>query len=151
MVSKVDVSNSDLIEKVAIELKAMPELRAPEWAAFAKTGAHTERPPQKEDWWHMRAAAVLRSVSERGPVGVNKLRTKFGGKRRRGHQPPEFRKGSGSIIRMVLQQLDEAGLTIKSDKGVHKGRIITAKGRSLLDKTAAGMVGRKPKAPGKHE
>ena len=42
-------------------------------------------------------------------------------------------KGSGAIIRKALQQLEAAGL-VETVKG--KGRVVTNKGRSLLDKLA---------------
>ena len=93
----------------------------------------------------MRAAAVLRSVYMLGPIGVSKLRTKYGGKKRRGHKMSHFRKGSGNVIRKLLQQLEKAGLIKFVEKGVHKGRIITPKGMSILDKTAISISKSKPK------
>ena len=107
-----DVYPNDLIEKAAEELKKVEAVKPPVWVTFVKTGVHRERAPLDKDWWYMRAAAVLRSVALLGPIGVSKLRTKYGGKKRRGHQPPIFRRGSGSIIRKVLQQLDKAGFKI---------------------------------------
>lgn len=135
-----DVPISELIQKAAEELKNIPEIKAPEWALMVKTGAHKERPPMKKDWWHTRAAAVLRSIHKLGPVGISKLRTKYGGKKNRGVRPEAFRKGSGSIIRKILQQFDSAGLTKKAEKGIHKGRVITAKGKKFLDNVAANIM-----------
>ena len=43
-------------------------------------------------------------------------------------------KGSGAIIRRVLQQLEKAGYVRTTEKN---GRELTNSGRSLLDKTAA--------------
>jgi small subunit ribosomal protein S19e len=92
------------------------------------------------DWWHVRAAAVLRSVGRLGPVGVSKLRGKYGGKKNRGHKPNQFQKGSGNIIRKVLQQLEAAKLIKQTKVGVHKGRVLTPEGHSLLDKAAVGIM-----------
>ncbi len=128
------VPQNDLIEEVALELQKM--IKAPEWAAFVKTGAHKERPPLRSDWWYVRAAAILRSVYLLGPIGVSKLRTKYGGKKNRGFKPERFVKGSGAVIRKILQQLEEQGLVKQGEKGVHKGRIITPKGVSLLSQAA---------------
>ena len=141
-----DVYPNELIEKVAEKLKSVEAIKAPVWAAFAKTGAHNERAPLEGDWWYTRAAAVLRSIAILGPIGVSKLRTKYGGKKRRGHKKAEFRKGSGSVIRKILQQLEKAELIKFSEKGVHKGRVLGPKGKSLLDKTAAEISKAKPKA-----
>jgi len=131
-----DVSKTDLIEKAAEELKNMPELTQPEWATFVKTGVHKERPPMRDDWWHVRAAAVLTRIAKVGPIGVSKLRVKYGGKKRRGHKPAHFYRGSGNILRKILQQLEKAGLAKQETKGVHKGRIITPKGASILGKAS---------------
>ena len=146
MPSIYEVYPNELIEKTAEKLKQIEEIKAPEWSIFVKTGPHKERPPMDNDWWFFRAAAILRSVYRLGPVGVNKLRTKYGGKKRRGHQPPTFKKGSGNIIRKCLQQLEKAGLVKNIEKGQHKGRILTPKGVSLLDKTAGEILKTKPKS-----
>ena len=68
-----EVSANDLIPKVAEELKKLDEMQPPKWAAFCKTGMHRERPPTDDDWWYVRAAAILRTVALRGPIGVSKL------------------------------------------------------------------------------
>ena len=136
MPSIYDVPFNTLIKRTAVELKKLPEIKPPAWSAYAKTGMHKERPPLLVDWWHIRAAAVLRSIAKLGPVGVSKLRTKYGGKKNRGHKPEHFYRGSGSIIRKVLQQLEAAKLIKQTKIGVHKGRVLTPAGHSLLDKTA---------------
>ena len=101
-----------LIRKVAEELRKRKEITPPEWAAFAKTGAHKEMPPEDPDWWYVRAAAVLRRVYVDGPLGVERMRSFYGGNKNRGSKPNAFRKGSGSILRKSLQQLEAAGLII---------------------------------------
>ncbi len=137
MSSIFDVPTNDLIEGIAEELKKIPELKAPDWAIFVKTGVHKERPPLKRDWWYVRCAALLRKISLFGPIGTEKLRTQYGGKKNRGHKPEHFFKGSGSIIRKAMQGLEKAGLVKQSDKTGNKGRIITPKARSLMDKVAS--------------
>lgn len=129
-----DVSQQALIEQVAKDLAK--HLQKPEWADYVKTGVHKERPPTRDDWWQVRAAAVLRTVHLKGPIGVEKLRTKYGGLQNRGVKPSRFAKGSGSILRHILQQLETAGLIKQAEQGVHKGRVTTAKGASLLHAAA---------------
>lgn len=146
MVSIHDVPASELIAKLASELKKKGEMKAPEWASYVKTGAHKERPPKEEDWWHIRSAAVLRTIYKDGPVGVSKLCSKYGGRKNRGVKRHRFYKGSGKVIRTILQQLDAAGLTKKIEKG--KGRQITPAGQSLLDQCAKKVA---PKKDGKVE
>ena len=146
MKSIYNVPQNELIEKIALELKKVASIKAPAWSEFAKTGTHKERAPAREDWWHVRAAAILRTIAKIGPIGVSKLRIKYGGKKNRGVKPEKFYKGSGKIIRLILQQLEEAELVKKAEKGIHKGRIIAPKGASLLDKVAAQLSGKKPQA-----
>ncbi len=140
-----DVYPNELIEKTAEELKKIEEIKPPTWSVFAKTGAHKERAPLEKDWWYTRAAAILRTIYVLGPIGVSKLRTKYGGKKRRGHKKAHFRKGSGSVIRKILQQLEKAELAKFVEKGVHKGRVAAPKGKALLDKTAIAILKTKEK------
>lgn len=123
------------LEEVKEELKKLEQIKPPVWADFVKTGMAKERPPVKDDWWYMRAASILRTVAIKGPIGVAKLRTKYGSKKNRGVKPERFYKGSGNILRKALQQLEAAGLIEQKDVKGHKGRVLTKKGQSLLDKT----------------
>ena len=129
MTTVYDVPADHIIRRVAEELKKRKEIVPPEWAAFAKTGVHKEMPPEDPDWWFIRAAAVLRRVYVDGPLGVERMRSFYGGKKNRGSRPNAFRKGSGSILRKALQQLEAAGLIIH-DK---TGRKVSPAGMSFLD------------------
>lgn len=131
MVSALDVEPAKLVERLKEELKKLEEVKPPLWSKFVKSGRHRERPPEQEDFWYIRAASILRQLYKR-PVGVERLRTYYGGRRDRGHRPSKFFKASGNIIRKILQQLEKAGLIEKSKEG----RKLTPKGRSMLDKIA---------------
>ncbi|AEC52819.1 30S ribosomal protein S19e [Pyrococcus sp. NA2] len=133
MATVYDVPGDLLVERVAQKLKEIPEIKPPEWAPFVKTGRHKERLPEQEDWWYYRVASILRRVYLDGPVGIERLRTYYGGRKNRGHAPEKFYKAGGSIIRKALQQLEAAGFV---EKVPGKGRVITPKGRSFLDKIA---------------
>ena len=129
MITVYDVPVDRLIAKAAMELKEKAEITAPEWAPFVKTGTHREMPPEDPEWWYTRAAAVLRRVYVDGPVGVERMRSVYGGKKNRGSKPGKSVKGSGSILRKSLQQLEAAGFVAKQKNG----RIITPAGASFLD------------------
>ncbi len=131
-----DVDPSALINKLAEELKKIKEISPPEWAIFVKTGNFKDRPPAEKDWWYKRAASMLRKIYILGPIGVSKLRTKYGGRKNRGYKPERYVKGSGNIIRKILQQLEKSDLIKQIVKKKHKGRILTPKGMSLIDKTS---------------
>jgi len=129
MTTVYDVPPDHIIRRVAEELKKKKEIVPPAWAAFAKTGVHKEMPPEDPDWWFIRAAAVLRRVYVDGPLGVERMRSFYGGNKNRGSKPNAFRKGSGSILRKSLQQLEAAGLVIH-DK---TGRRVSPEGMKFLD------------------
>lgn len=135
MVNALEVPADMLIRRVAEKLKKeYPQVKPPLWAYFAKTGVHKERPPEDKDWWYVRAASMLRKLYKSGePIGIETFRVIYGGRQNRGVAPEKFRKGSGSIARKILQQLEAAGLVTKIPG---KGRTLTPQGRSLLDKTA---------------
>jgi len=132
-----DCDSSELVEKAAEELKKIDAIEPPTWTMFVKTGVHKERPPTKKDWWYVRSASILKQIYRLGPIGVSKLRTKYGGKKNRGVKTEHFYKGSGSIIRKIIQQLEKEGFVKKDQKNKHKGRVITAKGKKFLDDIAA--------------
>ncbi|MBN2368300.1 30S ribosomal protein S19e [Candidatus Woesearchaeota archaeon] len=134
MVSIYDVSPRELIEEAAKQLEKMPEMAPPEWASFVKTGRHNERPPAEKNWWYIRSAAVLRAIYKLGPIGVSKLRTKYGGRKNRGHKPDKTFKSGGNILRKIMQKLELIGFVKQAQVGVHKGRMITPQGKSFIDK-----------------
>ncbi len=136
-----DVDSTKLIENTALELEKNENIKPEAWASFVKTGISRERPPVNKNWWYVRAAAVLRKVLLLGPVGTEKLRVKYGSRKNRGNKPSKFYKSSGNIIRKVLQQLESAKLIRHTEKGVHKGRIVTKEGKELLDKVAKNILG----------
>jgi small subunit ribosomal protein S19e len=129
MTTVYDVPADHIIRRSAEELKKRKEIVPPAWAAFAKTGAHKEMPPEDPDWWFTRVAAVLRRVYVDGPMGVERMRSFYGGNKNRGSRPNAFRKGSGSILRKSFQQLEAAGLIIH-DK---TGRKVSPAGMAFLD------------------
>ena len=104
---------------------------------FAKTGQHKERPTIEQDFWFKRAASILRQIYIKGTVGVQRLRTRYGGRKDRGMKPPEFRKAGGKIIRVILQQAESAGL-LEKVKGKKSGRKLTDKGKNLLESLGDG-------------
>ena len=135
-----DVNPSILIQRAADELKKDASFKAPDWAKFAKTGMSRERAPMQLDWWHIRAAAVLRKIYILGPVGTSKLRRKFGGRKNEGMAPERFHIGAGNHLRKMLQQFEKAGFAKQVEKGVHKGRVLTPKGQAFLERIASEML-----------
>jgi small subunit ribosomal protein S19e len=123
-------------DKLAEALKKIPEFKMPEWALFVKTGVCKARPPENNDWWYNRAASILRQIYIKGVVGVNRLRNKYGDRKNRGMKPEIFAKGSGKIIRTILQSAEKAGMLEKvldSKDGKRKGRKITQAGKKFLE------------------
>jgi len=134
VVTVYDVPPDRLIRALAVYLKErVGEVKPPEWAFYAKTGAHAERIPEDPDWWYVRAASIMRKLYIHGPVGIERLRTAYGGRADLGMKRKHFKKAGGSSIRKILQQLESAGLVTKVNR---KGRTLTPLGRSLMDRVA---------------
>ena len=131
MVTVHDVPAGKLIEKAAEELEKMG-LEKPEFVNYVKSGSHAERRPEQKNFWYLRLASLLRQAYTKPSVGVNRLRTHYGGKKNRGAKPGKHRDAGGAIVRRGLQQLEKIGF-IKKEK---TGRTITGKGRAFLDKLA---------------
>ncbi|MCS7130200.1 MAG: 30S ribosomal protein S19e [Archaeoglobaceae archaeon] len=129
--SVYDVPAELLISRVAEKLK--DAVSPPEWAKYVKTGVNRERAPDQPDWWYIRLASIFRRIYIDGPVGIERLRTYYGGRKRRGVRPAHFAKGSGAIVRNALHQLEQLGFVKKTSKG----RVLTPAGRSYLDKIAS--------------
>jgi small subunit ribosomal protein S19e len=124
-----------LIDRLAQHLKSnIDSVRPPEWAPFVKTGVHAQRAPENPEWWYVRCASMLRKIYIKGPIGIEHLRSKYGGRKDRGVRPEHTTKGSGAIIRNALKQLEEAGFVETSKR---RGRIVTPQGRRLLDSLSA--------------
>ncbi|KAF5071955.1 30S ribosomal protein S19e [Methanobacterium aggregans] len=137
MTTIYDVPADSLISEVANELSENKKVNPPEWTSFVKTGVHKERRPESPDWWYVRCASILRKVYMDGPVGINSLRTYYGGKKDEGTSPEKFKKGSGAIIRGALHQLEDAGFVAKAGD---EGRIVTPAGKSFLDKASNKII-----------
>lgn len=134
------VNPQELVKRAGEELKKQKLVQGPEWSKFVKTGHHKARLPDDPEWWYSRAAAVLKTIYKLGPIGTQKLRVKYGGRKRRGYSSERFYPASGAVIRKILQQLEKAGLIKQTQKGAHKGRVLTPQGISFLDKIAVGLA-----------
>lgn len=133
MASVKSANTAALLGAAAQKLKGMEALKQPEWSAFVKTGAGKNRPPEQEDWWYMRAASVLRKLYLSESIGTANLKKVYGNRKNRGHKPEHKYKASGKVIRVMLQQLEAAGLAKKEKEG---GRSITPAGKMLLKEAA---------------
>ncbi|MBM3247501.1 30S ribosomal protein S19e [Candidatus Pacearchaeota archaeon] len=120
--------------KLAEALKKLEEFKMPEWAVYVKTSVSKIRPPEDtEGWWYRRVASILRQIYLNKVVGVQRLRVKYGSKKNRGSKPEAFKKASGKIIRVMLQQSEKAGFLEKVTQGRRFGRKLTKKGTEFLE------------------
>ena len=139
MTTYYDVPADQLIVDLAERLHAFDAITPPEWAAHVKTGSHRERPPTQDDWWHTRAASMLRKVAKKGPIGTNRITQEYGGSKDRGVKRNKAVSGSRNISRKILQQLVESGLvdnSLNAAGTVNFGKVLTPAGHSLLDDVA---------------
>lgn len=128
-----EVPAASLLPRLAAELRQQPSIKPPTWAAFSRTGVHTERAPVQTDWWYLRSASVLRKLHTTGASGVTRLSAEYGGRRDRGSAPYHARRGSRSVAREILQQLEKAGLVQQVRL---RGRTLSPRGEKLLAKVS---------------
>lgn len=134
MPTPYDVPAQILITKLAKYIKDnIDQVTPPPWTPYTKTGSYAIRQPQNQHWWYTRCASLLRKAYMRGPIGVERLRAQYGGRKDCGTLPEHVRKGAGGNIRKIFQQLEAAGL-VENVKG--QGRVLTGEGRRLLDTIA---------------
>ncbi|MFX0033424.1 MAG: 40S ribosomal protein S19 [Promethearchaeota archaeon] len=132
------VEPAKLIKSIAEKLKEYPEIKPPEGSQFWKTAFFKEvAPVDSENFWYMRCASLLRKIRKFGPIGVNKLRKHYGGRSRKGKGLHHSKRGSGKIIRVALQQLENANLILKEER---TGRIVSPEGISLLERIAHNLL-----------
>lgn len=129
MTTVYEVQPEKLVKVVAEKLKNNKAIYAPKWSLHVRKGVSKELPPTEVDWWWIRCASILRQIYIKGPVGIERLRTYYGGRERRGVKKERFKDGSGKIIREALLQLEKAGYVNKTKRG----RKVSPKGQSFLD------------------
>lgn len=136
MVTALEVEPNKLLEKAAEKLKTM-KIEKPSFVGFVKASPSGERPPEQDNFWYIRCASILRQAYVRGNIGVNKLRTHYGGRQNRGVRPSHNKKAGGKTIRKAMQILEKVGFIAKQKKG----RMLTPKGRKFLDTLAKEISG----------
>jgi small subunit ribosomal protein S19e len=132
----LDVKASELVKAASLQLK--DKIKKPAYIDYVKSGANTERPPDSPDFWYMRSASILRQVYVNGPIGVSRLRVRYGSRKDHSMHRRHHVDSGGSIIRDALQALE----TLKLVQRTKRGRIITPQGKSFLDKISSELAKR---------
>jgi small subunit ribosomal protein S19e len=130
MAKAYDIPATDLITRLAEQLRNDKKIQPPPWAPYVKTGAHVEKIPQNKDWWYARCASIVRKVYLHGPEGVSDLKSEYGGRKRIGYNLDHHKDAGGAIIRKALQQLEAAGYVTKRKRG----RSISDEGMKKVDR-----------------
>ncbi|NIN52885.1 MAG: 30S ribosomal protein S19e [Nitrososphaeria archaeon] len=139
MVHVKEVPADILINRLREYIKRnIQEVKPPKWSYYVKTGSGKSAPPDDREWWILRAASILRKIYLNQPIGTQRLRVYYGGKKDRGVRPEHQVDGGGSNIRKILQQLEDAKLVMKTKRG----RSLTPRGRGLLDRLATDIRGK---------
>jgi small subunit ribosomal protein S19e len=129
MANIFEADSQKLINLAASRLKESGVAK-PAYVPYVKTGPGKERVPASEDFFYDRCASILRQVYLNGPIGISKLRTKYGAKRQHVVHRHHHMRSGGSIIKDAFDALEKKGY-VKTTK---QGRIITSAGKSFLDK-----------------
>ena len=136
MATVYDVKSSDVVGLVAERLK--DKIKQPAYIGLVKSGAGKERLPSSPDFWYTRSASILRQVYVNGPVGVSRLRTRYGNRKEHVVHRKHHVNAGGSIIRDALIELEKAGYV----KNTKLGRVMTPQGRSFMDKICKEVGGK---------
>ncbi|TXT62708.1 MAG: 30S ribosomal protein S19e [Promethearchaeota archaeon] len=132
------VQPNKFIPAVAEKLKEFPSIKPPEGSKYWKTARFKELAPlDSENFWYIRCASLLRKLRKFGPIGVNRLCKHYGGRERKKKGKNKSAKASGKIIRVALQQLEDANLVYHVER---EGRRCTPEGISLLERTAYEII-----------
>ncbi|MEM0094404.1 MAG: 30S ribosomal protein S19e [Candidatus Micrarchaeaceae archaeon] len=127
-----DVDPGTLIKLASSKLKEMG-IAKPYYVNIVKSGAGKERVPAGEDFWYVRCASILRQVYLNGPIGVSRLATRYGGRKRHTTSRHHHRKAGRSMIKDAFDALEKLNYVKKTPKG----RVITPSGMSFLDKLSS--------------
>merc|ERR1712213_196290 len=132
-----DVDQQVFTKALAAFLKKSGKVKLPEWVDIVKTNVAKELAPYDEDWYYTRLASMARHIYVRSPVGVSTVCKIYGVRRNNGSSPSHWRRGSGTIARKALQNLEQLKLVEKDPNG---GRRMSSQGRRDLDRIAAQIV-----------
>lgn len=132
-----DVDSHIWVKEFAKYLKNTGKLPVPKWADMVKTATFKELPPQDQDWFYVRTAAVLRRIYIRQGTGCGALRKVYGGRVNRGCAPGHHKKASSSVIRGAMKALLDMKLISNHPDG---GRVITSAGRRDADRIASQVM-----------
>ncbi|MDE1762342.1 MAG: 30S ribosomal protein S19e [Candidatus Micrarchaeota archaeon] len=129
MANVFDVDASALIKRASEQLKAKG-VSKPAYVDYVKSGASRERVPMDADFFYMRSASVLRQVYINGPIGISKLRTRYGTRKMHSIHRHHHMRAGGSVIKDAFSALEKLNYVKKTPKG----REITPAGKSFMDK-----------------
>ena len=135
------IPTKDLINKIAVELKDKKIITQPEWALYVKTSSAKENMPINPDWYYIRAGSIMRKIYFRAPIGIIALSKSYAASKNRARRPEHSINTSRKILRVILQDLEKAGFIVKDGT---KGRKLSSKGISFVDKLSAEMKGNYP-------
>jgi small subunit ribosomal protein S19e len=135
MANIFEVDSDELVRKAADRLKG-ENIPRPAYIDYVKSSPGKERIPTDQSFWYMRCASILRQTYVNGPIGVSKLRTRYGSRMRHTVAHPHHKRAGGSIIKDAFDTLEKAGYVKKTKEG----RVITSKGKSFLDKVANEVI-----------
>ncbi len=135
MANIYEVDSGELVKKAAEKLKEQG-INKPSYVDYVKTGPGKDRTPTDASFWYVRCASILRQTYVNGPIGISKLRTRYGSRQRHVVHRAHHKKAGGSMIKDAFDGLEKLGYV----KNTKEGREITPKGRSLLDRVANEML-----------
>ena len=127
-----EVPAADFVNALAKYFEESHVISAPDWADLVKTGYLKQMPPCNANWWYVRAASIARQIFMNHSASVSGLSFRYGANENPGSSPKHHEVASRKVIRVILQQLEKAGLVETTEKG----RVMTGKGAKTLNTVA---------------
>ena len=131
MANIFEIESDKLVKRAADKLREQ-KIAKPAYVDYVKSGAGRDRAPTDDTFWYMRCASILRQTYVNGPIGIAKLRVRYGNRMRHTVAHPHHKRAGGSIIKDAFDTLEKIGYISKTKEG----RVISNKGRSFLDGVA---------------
>ena len=97
----LDVDYNVFINALANKLKADGKLAQPDWTQFVKTGVTRQYSPNEQNWYYLKAAAILRRVYIQGPLGIKDFRKIFASEKQSCVGKSHHVLASGKLCRVI--------------------------------------------------
>jgi len=134
-----DIQSAEFISALSTKLKKMIDFD--ESLLIYKTSCAKELAPLNDDFQYIRLASIMRKMYiRRDPIGTSRLSKIYSSSKNRGSKPSRSQRGSGGLIRKLLQKLEAKNLICQVNDSNKHGRILSNEGHALMDSVVKSFI-----------